>query len=1163
MRMWFRLGVLLGALALLGAAWAAKPAILFFSPQGAAYGYVDLDYLKELHQAGFEVDYTDNLTLDWERLKRYNVVVLYYTPDAMDVVHRAQKPSPQKIESFVTLIERYLEESGGVFLFAPENNMVKQALGDLTDRWGAKLPVENIIEQDKEKMGVLSHSSQGTEIAFTDNILPSPVTKGVTQIWYPCRPAYNGGMSGPILVDNNWQVVVKASRTSVTKPVDTSKSTARMPVEIKRDPPVAAPDLMAIRSLKNGRVALINQWQQFSIGSGTRWIYNREVLDRGVKGKPSHFGALLQNTFRWLAEPSLTTQKVGGFVTNPERLLPGNLRDDVKKQYADKIPPYDPAKLGTVTLPAQWKLYRGLIGAKTAYSSGVGTVEQYAIAARQAKLDFLVFLEDFDKLTPAKFEALKADCVRLSDDNLLLLAGFNVRSNIDDHMFFYSRDPEWPPDLVLTGPNKSRVYLAEEKDGGFTGFLTPFLDYILRAYHVERGQVGYYDFGTPGAQRLMDCRLYAATAVRYYRDGKLVQDITQDYLTTALATIPPAPMSVNEVTSPVAMVREIQLGHALTYGRASSLKRDDNWSSLFLGALRWSHQYDSMPVFSSDGPLIHEWYGCHRVWTYGAEDFVTGKAVMYSPIKVTAEKGLKSIAIYNGPVLYRRFLCNGMKEYMQTLVLDGNVQKNLVLIAEDMAGGKAVSFARRCWKDGGMAPSFCSDHVNDGGYTSLAHGPYMLQFNHLPPISYNRAGDTWDGGPTGVFPLTGHQQTTPVLQVGGVQEDAYRMNQTPMLETSDDGLLAVRQEREQFFDTRVQRVVNPWHTYGPLGEMAKNFTHTAQLHHFVPRTVDVPHVGWAAVGMRQGVNASVYTGTMRFKQPVAAQMIGLGFIVLKGEGTVVISDAAGMHEVDFKETKQPTFDLRRGDWFALYPKVMGNPVLYVNRGEPIRLMVRTYLWFYALPLERNFAKDERHVFEMTTIGFQVEGTPISKADEFLPYVNYLQEPAGVTLSRGTRVPGPGLYEVKPAQGAVEITATQAGAPTEMLLPVCVRGLNPRWSAGLYQVAGYSKGFHGTGDNRYRALGMDFAGDAWFSLYTSAAPRTHVIAGHPVIAGPEGADLFIQVTKVADEPARWHVSVNNPTDKPITTTLRKAIALPGFDFPNKPITLRPGEYVVLQ
>ncbi len=54
------------------------------------------------------------------------------------------------------------------------------------------------------------------------------MSEGVKQIWYPYAHAYNAQMTGPIVVDENWQVVVRASATSVTKPVDLAKST--MPV---------------------------------------------------------------------------------------------------------------------------------------------------------------------------------------------------------------------------------------------------------------------------------------------------------------------------------------------------------------------------------------------------------------------------------------------------------------------------------------------------------------------------------------------------------------------------------------------------------------------------------------------------------------------------------------------------------------------------------------------------------------------------------------------------------------------------------------------------------------------------------------------------------------------------------------------------------------------
>ena len=78
-----------------------------------------------------------------------------------------------------------------------------------------------------------------------------------------------------------------------------------------------------------------------------------------------------------------------------------------------------------------------------------------------------------------------------------------------------------------------------------------------------------------------------------------------------------------------------------------------------------------------------------------------------------------------------------------------------------------------------------------------------------------------------------------------------------------------------------------------------------------------------------------------------------------------------------------------------------------------------------------------------------------------------------------------------------------------------------------------------------------------------AELTHVVAGHPVVAGPEGKELFLQVTKVGQAPDRWHVSVNNPTDRPITTTLTKTIPLPGLELPETKIALSPGQYVVVR
>lgn len=1137
-------------------AFAANPAVLFCSPQGPTMGWLDLDYAQELVKAGIEVDYTDSLAdVTWDRVKQYNVLVLYVTPGGW------YNPDLKAEPVFIETVKRFVQAGGGVFLWAPENNMGRQVLEPFTEAWGAKLPAEIIIENDPERQGAQTHDVQATPLAYTDTILPSPVSEGVKGIWYPIRPAYNGGMSGPLLVDDNWTVVVKASPTAVTKPVDMSQSPSAIKNPFSRpEGTVTAPPLFAIRSVGAGRVALINQWQQFSVGSGTKFIFNREVLDRGVKGKPSDFGRLLQNTYRWLAEPSLQNGAVGGYTTPAERLQPPNAREAVKAEYREKPVDYDPAKLGTVNIPTQWKLYRGLIGAKSAYSSGTGTVAEYAAAAKQAGLDFLIFMEDFDKLTKEKFEQLKADCVANSDDNLLLLAGFNMMNNVGNHMFFYGPDPVWPSELVLTGPNKTIAYMTEQKpDGTYTGYIAPFLDWVLGAYHVERGQVGYYNFkGSPGGMQMPDLRLYAMAAVRYYKDGELVEDVTDQYLYTAECTIPPAPAAVNEVTSPRQLLAEANSGHALMYAQAENLQRTHP-RGVFMAALRWTHQYDGLNVGHSDGPQVLSWPNCFRVWTYGAEEFVAGKNVMFCPLAVTSDKGLKSLSLYNGRTLFRRFLCNGAKEFRQTLVLDGTIQRNIVLIAEDMAGGKAITFAHRNWKDGALAPSFCSDHVNDGPM-KLAHGPYWYQFVTTPGLSPNVAGDTWDGGPTAVLPNIRYQGTNPFLDSEQGKIDAHRLVQWPSLELSDEGALVVRTERTQQYDDRIQQIVNPWHTYGPIDGPAKLFTITQRYREWVTPTVGAWNFWWAAIPERVGANASILTNVLRFQTDITPKSLMAGFMPVRDGARLVMGMPGGAQVIEWGT--RPALPLKHGDWFGVVREGLGNSYLFFNRGPDLTLKITAQLELQANVEGVQWKKGDTYVTELAGFAFPLD-VPVQTAAELQKYAEYLSNPTGLELHRGKRVESPGILTVQPFNYAVELSLPRPAEKFHVTVPLMIPGLNPRWSAGLLQKQGYSKGFYGPGENRYRPLGLDFEGNAYVPLWVNMAENTRIVAGHPIVAGAEGQDLFIQVTRISDSSNRWHVSVNNPTDKAVTVTLRQVMELPGLSFPDQKLTLQAGEYRVLQ
>jgi hypothetical protein len=212
---------------------------------------------------------------------------------------------------------------------------------------------------------------------------------------------------------------------------------------------------------------------------------------------------------------------------------------------------------------------------------------------------------------------------------------------------------------------------------------------------------------------------------------------------------------------------------------------------------------------------------------------------------------------------------------------------------------------------------------------------------------------------------------------------------------------------------------------------------------------------------------------------------------------------------------------------------------------------------------RAVQQGDRCLMEVAAIGFPLD-VEIHTAADLQQYASYLEKPEGMEVLRGRRVAGPGVVEVAPdARLAVEIMVPRPPRKLSLTLPCLVDGLNPRWSAGLFQKQGYVKGDYGSGENRYRAIGLDGEGKAYVPLYVDHADRTHVVIGHPIIAGPEAAELFIQVTKVGEKPDRWHISVNNPTDKPIATTLRQSIPLPGLVFPDCKLTVAPGQYAVLQ
>ncbi len=1147
-----------------------RPSVLVHCARPALdqwYWWVDLDYLRELRAKGFEVDYTDvHSELTWERVRRYDVLVIYVCPLARGAYYDNSPDRPPYRDEFVEIVERFLEAGGGVFLMARSLN-ADESFRPLIDRWGARIPYERITEQNPRNLSPTPRMGGKHRLWFTDNVQDSPVSSGVEQVWLPLTPHYSAAETMPIEVAEPWQVVLRGTMTSRAVPIDPAAEKMLKPSDaLVRPAGVPAPALFAIREYKAGRIAFCAIWPQYSFGQGTTWLYDRRVLERGLDGRPSHFGRLIENSLRWLAQPGPDGSRVGGFTTDPRRLVAPNLRAGAKEEFVRRSRSRSMDRSRELAAARhRARLHRGLIGAQSALGSGSGTIAEYAAAARDSELDFVVFLEDARRLDPEKLERLKERCARQSDRDLQLFPGYTLETNTGNRIFLFGRQVELPPAELMIGDRFNQQY-QDPQTSEYISRWSPLIDWLNnRLLATKQVNVGYFGFGDrPSSQRIPDLRLYSMVALRLYSEGQAVEDNLEAYLASAAGTIPPVPAAVHLLRSPAALRAAGSRGIGLTWAQAPSVAA--LWT-----ALGYADQYAAPNVFASDGPLIEAWPQVRMYYTFAAENFVAPAAYLAAPLAVRSDAGLREIRIYDGDRLFRRFLPGGSKEFELVLELAASVQRNLVLVAEDLDGGRAVSTALRSWKGGGLAPVFCGDRINHCvGAPLLAKGPGRFEVSRTPVID---AGFTWDGGPRGEHPIMNFSGALrPTLVSDRGREGDRGFANLPRLEFADEGAVRVRSVLDTLFDDRIP-VVNAWETYGPLGGPSRLLRAEAAFTAFDRPTIGPHPTMYPGFPTQAGASLSLFEQDVVFRedQTVRSLLLFMQWWYLGPFPVTLLHGRAGevlrTYQLSPPELHGDGPVLERGDWIAVFAGEPSNTSVHINRGEPLRLRFRGHVdlsaAFYAAIGDGAVRRGQSLHFELLSAVDPLDAAARGR-DRATEMVQRVLRPSGLRVRRGRAVAGEvGLTVLQARDGAarlrVQRTAPRSGVP----LPVRVDGLNPRWSAGVFLHRGYVLGNYGPGRDRYRAAGFDDRGRVWTTLFPDYAEVTEVTIGHPVVC--DARELFVQVT-LRDDPGgsrAWHVSLNNPTDREIRTTCRAGFDLPGLSLREVSVILPPGGYSALQ
>ena len=256
--------------------------------------------------------------------------------------------------------------------------------------------------------------------------------------------------------------------------------------------------------------------------------------------------------------------------------------------------------------------------------------------------------------------------------------------------------------------------------------------------------------------------------------------------------------------------------------------------------------------------------------------------------------------------------------------------------------------------------------------------------------------------------------------------------------------------------------------------------------------------------------------------------------------------------------------IETGDWFGLYSEKPSSGTYWVNRGLPIQIDFRfsdkerqksVYLSLNGVVDGRSIKKGETLHYELLAYTYPVDVLD-QGAPRFLRTQKYLRNPAGLNVLKGKRVDSLGILDFKAVENTARFQIPRPDWKTNLTVPVRINGLNPNWSAGVFQRSGYAQGIYGDGTNRYSPSGFDSSGRVYASVFPDLSTMADVEIGHPVVC--DAKDLIIQVTqKYGTNGYDYYVAVNNPTDNPIEATLKKNIDLPDFDFPEQKVSIAAG------
>ncbi|HEY3415259.1 MAG TPA: hypothetical protein VGM23_00115, partial [Armatimonadota bacterium] len=444
---------------------------------------------------------------------QYNVLLLgrYYT------LRHTKQQEDILLAELTAALRDFLARGGGVFFTLPSGGVLPY--DELLAPYGVQILTLGVRQEEQSICA--GDEISPTIYAYTSAIAPE-IGEGIDGVWYPAMMGHSLG-TRPVYTraEDGWQVFLAGTESSHTDRQHVGGGNAIVsPDETVPDYAQSVP-ILAAREVGLGRLAVCGIPSGHNIDSPHNFPLAKQFLIDGFQGKPSGMAQLLVNLAGWLATPSVASGALGGAPSDADALLP----------QAPKYPADPPVKWAARTFPPDDpRPRRGLVGARTQYSCGRGTVAEYVARAKAAGLDFIVFLESFPDITEEGWTALVTECEAHTTDDFLAVPGYTVDDCANVHWFQYGYTITLPKAdllsndgrmLATAGPDEPRYSSRNNRmDALHLNYL--FLDLQARC---RRGRYLQGDTQT----LFIDQRSCDSIALVTWKDGEILEDVRDRY----------------------------------------------------------------------------------------------------------------------------------------------------------------------------------------------------------------------------------------------------------------------------------------------------------------------------------------------------------------------------------------------------------------------------------------------------------------------------------------------------------------------------------------------------------------------------------------------------------------------------------------------------------